>query len=144
MKTLFQSLCLSLLLMTWGAFADNSPVLGQWKTIDDETGKPKSIVELYEQNGKIYGRINKLFLDASEDPDPLCTKCTGKSKDQKIIGMVILENLEKQGDEWSGGTILDPEKGKTYNCKIWVEEGKLKVRGYLSVFFRTQTWHRVE
>ena len=58
------------------AFAQ-SPV-GTWRTIDDETGKPKSHVEIYEQNGKLYGKITKL-LNPSE-PNPTCKKCSGAKK----------------------------------------------------------------
>ena len=124
--------------------AQNSAITGQWQTIDDETSKPKSIVEIYEQAGKVYGKIVQLFRKPEEDPDPVCHKCTDYRKNQKVIGMVILEQLEPKGKEWSGGKILDPANGKIYDCKIWLEDGQLKVRGYLGLFFRTQTWQRVK
>lgn len=117
----------------------NSPV-GQWITVDDESGKPKSIVEIYDKNGLIFGRIVRLFREPGEDPDPICDLCSDHRKGQKITGMIILNNIEKDGDEWAGGQILDPENGKTYRCRIWLENGSLKVRGYLAFFFRTQTW----
>ena len=122
-------------------YGQNSP-LGKWRTIDDESGKTKSIVEIYEQDGQVFGRILRLFPDPEEDPDPICDKCTDHRKDQKIIGMTILNNMEKDGDEWAGGQIMDPENGKTYRCRIWIEDGTLKVRGYIAFFFRTQTWLR--
>ena len=120
-------------------YGQNSP-LGKWKTIDDESGKTKSIVEIYEQDGQVFGRILRLFPDPGEDPDPICDKCADHRKDQKIIGMTILNNMEKDGDEWAGGQIMDPENGKTYRCRIWIEDSTLKVRGYIAFFFRTQTW----
>ena len=55
----------------------------------------------------------------------------------------ILTNMKKDDDEYSGGEIMDPAKGKTYRCKMWLEDGNLQVRGYLAFFFRTQTWYRV-
>ena len=133
-----------LIIVTAKAFAQNSAITGQWLTIDDKTGKPKSIVELYEQAGKVYGKIVQLFRKPEEESDPVCHKCTDYRKNQKVIGMVILEQLEPKDKEWSGGKILDPANGKIYDCKIWLEEGKLKVRGYLGLFFRTQTWQRVK
>jgi uncharacterized protein (DUF2147 family) len=117
-------------------------VVGKWRTIDDETGKPKSIVELYEQNGKLYGKIIKLFREPNEDQDPVCDKCEDARKNKKIIGMNIITDMSKDGTEYSGGEILDPKKGKIYRCKLWVENGKLMVRGYLGFFYRTQTWTR--
>lgn len=119
------------------ALADDSPI-GVWKTIDDETGDAKSLVKIYERDGKLYGKIIKLF----KNPDATCDACEGEDYGAPIKGMVIMWSLEQDDDEWSGGKIFDPKKGKTYNCKIWLEDGDLKVRGYAGPFFRTQTWHR--
>lgn len=119
-------------------------VIGKWKTIDDETNKPKSIVEVYNQNGKIYGRIVALFRSPGEDQDPVCTECKGAKNGEKIKGMVIMEGLSKDGAEYEDGTILDPNNGKIYDCKIWLDgNDKLMVRGYVGIFFRTQEWIRV-
>jgi uncharacterized protein (DUF2147 family) len=122
--------------------APTSPI-GRWKTIDDSSHKPKAIVEIYDQGGKLYGKIIKLFREPGEEADPKCDKCTGAKKNQRVIGMVILEGLKQDGDEWKGGTILDPDNGKTYRCKIKLEKGKLKVRGFIGVSLlgRTQYWH---
>lgn len=144
MKKSFKFLYFILLITTSTAFANNNAVIGQWKTIDDVTGKPKAIINIYDQNGNIYGKITQLFLPAGEDQDPICDKCTDERKNQKVIGMVILKDLNKRGNEWSGGTILDPENGKIYRCKIWLDGAKLKVRGYLGIFFRTQTWYQLK
>ena len=123
----------------------NSPV-GVWQTIDDETGQPKSHVKIWERNGKLVGKIIKLINP--DEPDPLCTACEGNRKNQKIIGMVILWNLTKDGDRWSGGSILDPNNGKTYRCRITVTNGgkNLDVRGFIgiSLLGRTTEWTRVE
>lgn len=113
--------------------------VGRWKTIDDKTGKAKSIIEVAQRNGQLFGTVREL-LNPSE-PNPLCDECGGERHNQPILGMEILWDMRKDGDVWSGGRILDPENGKTYRCKIWLEEGKLRVRGYLGPFYRTQTWH---
>ena len=119
------------------ALADDAPI-GTWKTIDDETGEAKSLVKIYERDGKLYGKIIKLF----KNPDATCDACEGEDHGAPIKGMVIMWALEQDGDEWAGGKIFDPKKGKTYKCKIWLDGDKLKVRGYAGPFFRTQTWHR--
>ncbi|MBN1408575.1 MAG: DUF2147 domain-containing protein [Calditrichaceae bacterium] len=126
--------------------AQAQDIVGRWKTIDDETGKAKSIVNIYMQDGKYFGKIDTLFREPDEDPDPVCDKCPEDDPryNKKLIGMVILENLQKDGDEWDDGSILDPGKGKVYDCKMWLEEGNLKVRGYLYFLYRTQTWYRVD
>lgn len=115
-------------------------IFGKWKTIDDNTGKPRSIVEITKKDGKAYGKILKLFREPDEDPDPICDDCTDYRKDQRVIGMTIITDMVQDDDEWEDGEILDPENGKVYDCKLWVEDGKLKVRGYIAFFFRTQTW----
>lgn len=121
-------------------FSGDKTAVGQWKTIDDETGEAKSIVKIYEVDGKLYGRVDRLL----KNPGAKCTECDGEDKNKPIEGMVVLWGMSPNGGEWSGGKIFDPQKNKTYRCKIWLEDGgkKLKVRGYLGPFFRTQTWHR--
>jgi uncharacterized protein (DUF2147 family) len=117
-------------------------IIGKWKSVDDNTGDPRSIVEIIEREGKIYGKIIKLFPKPEEDPDPVCDKCSPEDArfNKKIIGMEIIKEMSLDDDEYSGGTVLDPEVGKVYRCKVWLEAGKLKVRGYLGPFYRTQTW----
>ena len=145
LKLLILPVLFSLCLVS-SSFAEDTSIVGKWKTIDDKTSEPKSIVEIYEQDGKYFGQIKELFRKPGEDPDPICDKCPADDprKDQLTKGMVILQNLVKKGDKYSGGTILDPKEGKIYTCSLWIEEGKLMVRGYILFFFRTQTWHRVE
>lgn len=119
-------------------------VLGKWKTIDDETGSPKSVVELYENNGKIYGKVIQILEKGKEDK--LCDQCKGDKKNKPIKGMVIISGLSKNDDEWDGGKILDPKSGKEYKCVIILEsDNKLKVRGYvgISLLGRTQYWTRI-
>jgi len=143
MKAIFlPQLYFGLLLIAANAFADNSPVLGKWKTIDDKTKQAKSVVEIYQQDDKVYGKILKLFRGSGEEQDPVCTECKDERKGQKVIGMVIIEGLEKQENRWKKGNIIDPQNGKTYRCEMWLEEDQLKVRGYWGMLFRTQTWQR--
>ena len=129
------------------SFAQEKSIVGQWKTIDDETGSAKSIVEITEENGQIVGKILKLFKKPEEDQNPKCDKCSGDKKDKPVIGMTILWDLKKKGDSnWADGQILDPKNGKTYSCKAeLLEEGKkLKVRGFIgiSLLGRSQVWEK--
>lgn len=135
---------LTSLLVVIALTVNGQDIFGKWKTIDDETGKPKSIVEITEKDGKAYGKILKLFREPGEDPDPICDDCTDHRKDKKVIGMTIVTDMVKDGSEWEDGEILDPKNGKVYDCKMWVEDGNLKVRGYIAFFYRTQTWLPVE
>ena len=137
--------CCGVLLAVLGASrgdAADFPV-GTWKTVDAKSGKVVSEVELYEQNGKLFGKIVKLTepTDATGKPRH-CTKCTGEDKDQPIVGLVIIRDIAPSGDRFKGGTILDPEDGKVYKAELWTEDKTLKVRGYLGPFYKTQVWQK--
>lgn len=141
MRSKFLVLLLALLPMA--AFAQ-SQAAGRWKTIDDETGKVKSIVEITEaNNGSLQGRVVEI-LNSTRGPNPVCDKCSGANKDRPIQGMTILWGLKKDGDAWSGGTILDPAKGKTYKAKAELLDGgaKLGVSGCIAFICRQQVWVR--
>ena len=130
-----------------GALAQdtNTPV-GTWKTIDDVTHKPKSLVEITEVNGRLQGRVVELFRPPTEEQNPLCDKCAEPRFNKPIKGMTILWGMGKDGDEYNGGKILDPKTGKIYKAKLNVTNGgkDMDVRGYIgfSLLGRSQTWHR--
>lgn len=116
---------------------------GVWKTVDDETRKPKSHVELHEKGAGVEARVVKLLQDPD---DSVCEKCPGQRKNKPVLNMVILEGMTRKDGMLQGGSILDPEKGKWYACKMWLKEGDpntLVVRGYLGPFYRTQYWSRI-
>lgn len=126
-------------------YAQNQTVIGKWKTIDDETGKAKSIVEIYEESGKIYGKVIEIL--EVENKKKVCSNCSGEDKNKPILGMIVIKGLKKDGDVYTKGKILDPKNGKLYRCFITLESNdKLKVRGFIgiSVFGRTQYWYRVK
>lgn len=134
-----------LLLLAGIQTAQSQTVLGKWKTIDDETGSAKSIVEIYEKNNKVYGHVLQILEKGKENK--ICESCKGDKKNKPIKGLVIIEGLSKDGNTWEGGTILDPKSGKEYKCNLSLENAnKLKVRGYVgfSLLGRTQYWTRVE
>src|SRR5262245_542129 len=120
--------------------AADSPA-GRWDTVDENRGKVTTRVEVYEQGGKIFGKITGLTEPNNAEGKPkICTKCEGADKDRPILGLVIIKDLSPSDGHYKGGTILDPTDGKVYKAEIWVEDGKLKVRGYLGVFYKTRTW----
>lgn len=136
-----------LILLSIGQIAiAQDPIVGKWETIDDETNKPRSVVEIYKKGDMYYGKVVDMFLEPHEDPDPVCDDCDEDDPRymQKTLGMEILKGAKKEGDEYVDGKILDPENGKVYNCKLWLEDGDLKLRGYIAFFYRTQTWLKYE
>jgi uncharacterized protein (DUF2147 family) len=138
-----RSVLLCLVFISISLFVNGqSSIVGKWLTIDDETNKPRSTIEILEKNGKYYGKVISIISQSGEDPDPVCNKCLPEDDrfNKKIIGLEILRDMQKNGDEYSEGTILDPKNGKIYRSKIWIEDNNLKLRGYWGPFFRTQTW----
>ena len=126
-------------------YAQSNGVTGKWKTIDDETGQAKSIVEIYEKSGKIYGKVMEIF-DASHKKD-LCQDCSGEDANKPILGLTIIKGLSKDGNEYNSGEIMDPKNGRHYKCTIVLQsKDKLKVRGYIgfALLGRTQYWYRVK
>lgn len=153
MKRLLRSGLLAALSLVLGApalLAQPSPV-GTWRTIDDNTGEPRSIVEIYEEGGQLHGKVVEILQVSDEaernsEGELICVACDGERKGQPIEGMVLIEGMEKEGEQWKGGTILDPSNGKTYKAVMEMDgPDRLKVRGYIGVplFGRTQMWHRV-
>ncbi len=138
MKYFFLTIALLLASLTLSA----QTILGEWETYDDETNEKKSVIEIFEQNNKYYGKVKEIFTGPA---DATCENCKGDKKDQLIVGLQIIEKLKKKGESYEGGTILDPESGKVYKCYLELEEtDKLKVRGYIgfALLGRTQYWKR--
>jgi uncharacterized protein (DUF2147 family) len=117
--------------------------VGRWKTIDDETGQAKSIVEITKAaNGTYSGRIVELLRPSK--PNPVCDKCKDDRKNKPITGMEIIRGMKQDGNAWSGGSILKPDEGKVYKSKMQLLEGgkKLEVSGCISFFCKSQVWVR--
>jgi uncharacterized protein (DUF2147 family) len=149
MQAMFKAaLIASLLAFPVAQAADDTSPVGLWKNIDDVTGKPKALIRITEQKGELQGRLEKLYLPANQDQNPLCTLCSGTHKDEQVIGMVFMSGLKKEGNEYTGGEIIDPDNGKVYRSKLTLIDGgkKLNVRGYIGVpmFGRSQVWIRQE
>jgi uncharacterized protein (DUF2147 family) len=123
----------------------NSPV-GQWHTLYEKTGELKSMVIIFEQQGVVKGRVEKV-LRKDADPAAKCDKCSDDRKNLPVVGLEIIRGAKKASGKnvWEDGEILDPENGKTYSLRLTpIENGaKLEVRGSFGPIGRTQTWVRV-
>ena len=123
------------------SFAQSSPI-GVWRTIDDADGEPKSHIRIYEEGGKLFGVVEQLLPEGN-----VCSPCADEFEGSDLQGVVVVRDMEPDGDEWAGGTILDPANGRTYRCKMELDgPNRLRVRGYIgfSLLGRTQVWERVE
>ena len=136
------TLFISLVLIT--LTANSQSILGKWRTVDDETGEEKSIVEIYTKDGHVYGKIIEIF-DASKRDLP-CKFCEGEDHNKPILGLNIIKNMEQvDKNVYKKGTITDPHDGKTYTCRLKLEgKDTLQVRGYIALFYATQYWKRAE
>ena len=119
-----------------------TPILGDWITVDDNSGEQKSVVKIYQAgNGKYYGDIIELF----DEPDAVCVECEGEDHNKPIVGLTIIRDMQLVGDELKNGKVLDPDNGKLYYAKIYLKDGKLVLRGSLDkagLLGRSQTWIR--
>jgi len=126
------ALCFVLTMMAWLGYAQD--IKGKWLT---EAGDAQ--VEIYEQNGKMNGKI--VWLAKGPDTKDVHNK-DEKLRSRKLMGVNILSGLTKKKDKWEGGRIYNPKNGKDYKCAIWLEGDQLKVRGYIGFLYETQTWKR--
>lgn len=137
-------LLIAILFISTSSFSQT--IIGKWKTIDDETGDAKSIVQIWKaKDGFYYGKIMKLYDKTKQNS--VCNKCDESDPryKQKVLGMKIIMKMKKTGkNEWTEGTILDPNNGKVYKCKLFREGKNLMVRGYIAFLYRTQKWLPVE
>ncbi|MDY3364190.1 DUF2147 domain-containing protein [Riemerella anatipestifer] len=137
-KLMFATMALMFSVMSY------AQIEGKWKTIDDETGQAKSIVEIFKKSdGKYYGKVIQLLIKPA---DPNCSLCKDDRKGKPILGMEVIRGIKKDGNTFDGGTITNPKNGKVYKCSIEREGNKLNVRGYIgiSIAGRTQVWHKVD
>jgi uncharacterized protein (DUF2147 family) len=147
MKSTFKTLVLGSLFslvstVASSVFAQADSPVGLWKTIDDETKQVKSLVRISESGGTFVGKIEKLTTPGRENA--VCAACEGDLKDKPVTGMTIINGMKKADDGYEGGTIFDPNNGKTYKSKMKLMDGgkKLEVRGFIGPFSRAQVWVR--
>ncbi|TAN05512.1 MAG: DUF2147 domain-containing protein [Rhodanobacteraceae bacterium] len=135
------------LVMAAQAFAADATPVGTWTQVDDATGRPKSIIEITQlPDGTLQGVVKQVLFSDQNTTHPICDKCSGERHNQPVVGMIIMWGVKHDGDQWDGGQILDPAKGKVYKVKLTLADSgqKLDVRGYIGMPWlgRTQTWQR--
>jgi uncharacterized protein (DUF2147 family) len=149
MNNTLRTVCLLAALLVAGTMAaapapDMQSPLGWWRTFDDKTGQARGIVKIYEQGGKLFGRLERSFTPGAATR--VCSVCKDERKDQPVIGLLIIRNMKLEDGEYGGGDILDPDSGTVYRCKLRLEQQgtRVVVRGYIgiSLFGRSQTWQR--
>ena len=147
-KLISQSACLMTFTVGTAFAQTQDPAIGVWKTIDDKTNQPASLIKIDQVNGVLEGTIIKTFPKPNETPLVYCSLCKDDRKDKPIVGMKIMTDLKQdQPGVWSGGKILDPKEGEVYKVKIATEDGKkMDIRGYIGVplLGRTQVWDKAE
>ena len=130
----------------YGHAQQTDQVLGVWKTIDERTNQPSSLIQLEEKNGELIGTVIELIPSPGEALVTHCNLCKDDRKGKPIIGMIIMTGLKRSGPgSWSGGEILDPDEGEIYKVKVTaVNDKTLEVRGYIGIplLGRTQIWVR--
>ncbi len=134
----------TIICLCFGTGLFGQDVVGKWHHYDEDTGKLNSIIETYIKNDSLFARLHTLYV--SEHPDTLvCKGCPGVWNNKKILGLDIINGLVKKDTSWEGDSaLLDAEAGEVYDCKVWYEEGNLKVRGYLGFLYQTITWYPVD
>ncbi len=140
-------LTITLSLLACGVWAQGDGPAGLWRSVDDHSGESRALVRIFERDGALYGRVEKIFDPAKAAA--VCEKCSGDRHGKKVQGLDIIRGLRADGDGgWSGGEILDPETGDTYRASVRVtDEGrKLVVRGSIlgGLIGRSQTWLRAD
>ncbi|MDT0686511.1 DUF2147 domain-containing protein [Autumnicola psychrophila] len=119
-------------------------VFGKWEN-RNEDGKVNSVIEVYEQDNEVFGKIKRIMKE--KDRDRRCTACEGALHNRPLEGLVIMRGLERADDGYEDGVVIDPKSGKEYRCKIWLDPenpDKLHVRGYIAFFYKTKVWDRLE
>ena len=133
---------LTFLLIATSLAINSQTIFGKWNNKDLNTGKIDSVIEVYEKDGKAFAKIVESY---PKGHNGVCDLCEGENKGKKILGLNILAGLKKDGNKWSGGTILDPRNGKVYKCYIeLINPNKLKIRGYIGISLLgvTAYWER--
>ena len=137
-KLYFLLACIAMSTALWA----QTPILGEWITVDDATGEHKSVVRIYQaENGKYYGQIIALLGENGDTA--ICTECTGEDHNQPVVGLTIIRDMQLKNGELRDGKVLDPDNGKFYYAKVFLKDGKLVLRGSLDkagLLGRSQTW----
>ena len=145
MKIIATSILAFITMLSFSAYSQNKAddIIGIWLT----GGKEPAKIQVYKSGEKYYGKIIWLKNPTENGKQRVDANNPDEAKRRNpIIGLVMLTGFRFDGDEeWKGGSIYDPESGKTYSSYMYLKDrNTLKVRGYvgISLFGRTEVWTR--
>ena len=122
----------------WAEPPSRAPV-GQWRSVDEDTGAPKALIRIYATEAGLEGRIVKTYGRGNRR---CADACPGGLAGMPIQGLKILWGFEGPDEDgrWRG-FLLDPRDGEVHEAAIWREGSAIRVRGYLGIFYSTRTWY---
>lgn len=143
LKILF---CGTLAFFACSKMGSDKDITGLWKSRDQHSDKPRSLVAIYKYEDKYYGRMLATYDDNGKIKDSIVDpkeKAPGVVGNPPYCGMDFVYNVEKEKnkDKYKG-KIMDPEKGKVYDAELWLEGETLIVRGELWIFGKNIPWSK--
>jgi uncharacterized protein (DUF2147 family) len=138
----FSALLALVCLLAVSHAGDMPPVEGTWLSGDGD-----GWIEITLAGNGLSGVIRGSPNSGNDRPDTDDKNPDPALRSRPLTGLELFEGFSWDGEgRWTGGTIYDPNSGKTYRCIItWVDENTLSVRGFVGIpmLGRTETWKRV-
>ena len=119
-------------------------ILGQWANPNGQDH-----ILIYKKGNKYFGKLDWIKFPNDEQGKPKTDKNNPDKalQSRPDLGLELLKDFTFDGEKvYEDGTIYDPKSGKTYSCKMTLDDNSLKIRGYVvfSLFGRSEVWTRVK
>jgi uncharacterized protein (DUF2147 family) len=123
-----------------GADGQPTQIVGDWLTEHHDGIIQISVADDGSYQGKIVGGNDPQRVD-QHNPDQ-------SRRSHSLLGQTIFQGLKYDGDgKWSGGTIYDPDSGRSYKCKLeQLDHDRVEVHGFIgfALLGRSQVWTRYQ